>query len=291
MGLDTADSGSWSRRWPTMRPSTDGAFASSGAFEDSGERIRPESLQEISVAIEVVAPSPLPEPPRPPPLPIKRPESMRVPSPPRRPSPPAEGMRRIECSALLSAYDVSGVPVTVAPFLLDEIPVTNERYERFIAATAALPPSHWVGMRGPKGEGDHPVVGVTLADAIAFARWEGKRLPTAVEWEAAARRPDGRDFPWGEWRQGCANGPSLERGGTTPVRAFPEGASVDGCLDLIGNVWEWTDPDNHDAAEFTWAFGGSFRHEGRAQGRIARVEVSVASAFLYLGFRCARDIE
>ncbi|NEU95840.1 formylglycine-generating enzyme family protein [Bradyrhizobium uaiense] len=116
----------------------------------------------------------------------------------------------------------------------------------------------WRHPYGPKSNinnlDHHPVVHVTFADALAYAVWAGKDLPTEAEWEYAARGggADGAEFAWGDeftpggkhmantWqgefpRQNlCADG--FER--TSPVTAFPPNGY--GVYDMIGNVWEWT---------------------------------------------------
>jgi sulfatase modifying factor 1 len=115
----------------------------------------------------------------------------------------------------------------------------------------------WRHPDGPKsninGRDNHPVVHVSFADALAYANWAGKDLPTEAQWELAARGGlDGAEYAWGHeltpggkhlantW-QGefprenlCADGFAR----TSPVTAFPPNGY--GLYDMIGNVWEWT---------------------------------------------------
>lgn len=115
----------------------------------------------------------------------------------------------------------------------------------------------WRAPYGPgsdlNGLDDHPVVHVAYADALAYARWAGKDLPTEAEWEFAARGGlDGASFAWGEtmrpggrimantWQGTFPYRNTREDGweATSPVRSFP--ANGYGLFDMIGNVWEWT---------------------------------------------------
>lgn len=92
---------------------------------------------------------------------------------------------------------------------------------------------------------DHPVAGVSWYEAEAYARFAGKRLPTEAEWEKAASwdatAGSKRLFAWGDEEPSRAHGNfDLRYWETTPAGAFPAGASSYGCLDMTGNVWEWT---------------------------------------------------
>jgi len=187
--------------------------------------------------------------------------------------------------------------VHVASFRIAIHPVTNAEYHACVVAADALPPASWGRMEPPPHLLDHPVVGVSLDSARAYAAWKRMRLPTSSEWEAAARAPDGRTFPWGDaWDGARCHGPG-ERGagkrdGTVAVGSVPGGRSALGLLDMVGNVWEWTEADpnaQQPDPDSSWVFGGSFRHRCVVDGHIARTSVSSFNAYDYLGFRCAAD--
>ena len=85
--------------------------------------------------------------------------------------------------------------VFVAAFYMDRYEVTNKQYAKFLTETGHRKPKFWEDPR--LNAPDQPVVGVNWEDAEIYAAWAGKRLPTASEWEKAARGTDGRLYPWG----------------------------------------------------------------------------------------------
>jgi len=88
---------------------------------------------------------------------------------------------------------------------------------------------------------DHPVVQVSVKDAMAFAAWTGKRLPTEAEWEAAMDTAQGPGFPWGEqWNPQAGNFERSGLGGTSAVDRYHSFANAHGICDGLGNVLEWT---------------------------------------------------
>jgi formylglycine-generating enzyme required for sulfatase activity len=138
-------------------------------------------------------------------------------------------------------------PLYLPDYYLAKYPVTNAQYAAFVQATSYRQPAHWKGGKPPPGKEDHPVVEVSWHDAVAYCNWlaevTGKpyRLPSEAEWEKGARGGDGRIYPWGDrWDAQRCNSAEGGPGDTTPVGAYPRGASPYGLLDMVGNVWEWT---------------------------------------------------
>ena len=170
-------------------------------------------------------------------------------------------------------------PVDVEPFAIAKAPVTNAEFAEFVdaggyrkrefwsvagwawrARTGAAHPVYWLSDGGESFQlrrfdeiaplpPDEPVIHVNWFEANAWCAWAGRRLPTEIEWEAAALgEPEGdrlaatkRTYPWGEappeahranldgWALGCLD-----------VGALPGGDSAFGCRQMLGNVWEWT---------------------------------------------------
>lgn len=136
--------------------------------------------------------------------------------------------------------------LSLPDYYMAKTPVTNTQYVAFVQASGYKPPEHWQNKQPPHGQENHPVVNVSWDDAVAYCRWLAKttgkpyRLPGEAEWEKGARGTDGRIYPWGnEWDANRCNSSEGGKGDTTPVEAYPAGASPHGLLDMSGNVWEW----------------------------------------------------
>ena len=145
-------------------------------------------------------------------------------------------------------------------FWIDKTPVTNAEYARFVTATDHRPPEHWKSKTSPKKIADHPVVRVSWHDAVAYAKWAGKRLPTEEEWEKAARGTDGQEYPWGNQQPTpeLCNFEMKEWGTTAVGRYSPQGDSPYGCVDMAGNVWEWTTSEWEKESPYRVVRGGTF---------------------------------
>lgn len=200
-------------------------------------------------------------------------------------------------------------------FWIDKTPVTNTEFARFVKATDYRTTAEdqgygWVYQRNdwnrvegadwryPEGPEtniddrmDHPVVQVSWFDAVEYAKWAGKRLPTEEEWEKAARGTQGQSYPWGEQvptSELCNYGENEE--GTTPVgRYSPQCDSFYGCVDMAGNVWEWTASDHEKGGKVLR--GGSWFNYAGFMRSAYRAGFEPALQNIYSGFRCARSSE
>ena len=144
-------------------------------------------------------------------------------------------------------------------FYIDKYPVTNAEFKKFLDASHYHPQNDlnflrdWKDGTYPDGWANKPVTWVSLEDARAYAKWAGKRLPHEWEWQYAAQGTDGRSYPWGDaWQANAVPVPSHGRvlNEADNVDAHPSGASPFGVMDMVGNVWQWTDEyaDEHTRA-------------------------------------------
>ena len=237
--------------------------------------------------------------------------------------------------------------VFVAPFSIMATAVSVDRFRDFVGATGFmtdaerfgwsfvfaghLAPDHpptraladapwwrqvhgadWAHPQGPatttEGKGDHPVVHVSRADALAYCDWAGLRLPTDAEWEFAARGGlEGARYPWGNeltpggehrcniWQGDFPLHDAAEDGhaGTAPVDAFePNGY---GLFNMSGNAWEWcADPftaPNAASGAYVVRGGSHLCHRSYCNRyRVsARTGNTPDSSLSHTGFRGARD--
>lgn len=137
---------------------------------------------------------------------------------------------------------------------------------------------------------NHPVVQISLEDALAFAAWTGKGVPTEEEWEAASRTANGHSLPWGRrWEKDACNFEDSSIGDTTPVDRFMAWENDLGVADSLGNVWEWTSTPFENGAESKGrsyvAKGGSWV-TSKPLNLATRIRVDTASHSNILGFRC-----
>jgi serine/threonine-protein kinase len=194
--------------------------------------------------------------------------------------------------------------VVVEPYFLDRHEVTNQEYRKFIDATGRKAPKHWkLSGSYPLEEASYPVTHVTWEDAMSYAKWANKRLPTEAEWEYAARGGD-REYlyPWGnQWQPGNANVDRKGPARPAPVGSFDRDVSPFGVYDMAGNVSEWVQDyysENYGARpdlQFRVYRGGNFLdppEKSTATFRWADFPVAIPDdQILRVGFRCARNIQ
>jgi iron(II)-dependent oxidoreductase len=221
-----------------------------------------------------------------------------------------------------------GVPpreVRLSAFHIDRHPVTVAAYAELVAAGGYRERRFWSragwawrtreGVLAPRfwGEAewaaylapDHPVVGVSVHEAEAYAAFRGARLPTEAEWEKACRGTDGRRYPWGDaWLDGACGVRGVGPRCTVPIGTYPGGESPYGVRDMLGCVWQWcadaadedadpgdddplVDPDGYaeDAERVTR--GGGWNNLAWSISATSRNGYPPGARFSNLGFRCA----
>ena len=182
----------------------------------------------------------------------------------------------------------------IAAFLIDVTEVSNADWAAFVKEKGARTPSAWGGSEPPPVARDLPVVGITPAEAAAYAAWKGKRLPTAAEWERAARGDEALVYPWGnDFDPARCITRAASRQALVPVKTFPGGRSPFGAYNMAGNAAEWVADTCDDPLR-------GVGHEVRGGSSLSHPSACTTFASyllpedtddpkLLVGFRCARD--
>ncbi len=197
-------------------------------------------------------------------------------------------------------------------FFIDKYPVTNAQFCALLNERGNQQEggSEWINLEGSykdercrirkdgnrfvvePGFENYPVLYVSWCGARAYAEWAGKRLPAEEEWEKAARGVDGRVYPWGnEFDKEKCNTNESGIGHATPVKKYQEGSSPYGCLNMMGNVCEWTDSWYVDKKGKAKVLRGGSWNNSRYNARCAYRDWTT-SVFRYFltGFRCAKTL-
>ncbi len=203
---------------------------------------------------------------------------------------------------------------SLSEYYIDVYPVTNAEYKNFVEAGGYDNKDNWtekgwsliqtVGHQKPRfwedkeygasNRPDHPVVGISWYEAWAYAKWAGKRLPTELECEKAARGVDGRKYPWGDtFDSSRCNTNESKIGSTTSVTRYEAGKTPYGCYDMAGNVWEWTSTlwrggEDPNAEGSRVLRGGSWFNTAENARTSNRFRLDPVSRSNYFGFRCAK---
>ncbi len=198
----------------------------------------------------------------------------------------------------------------IGTFYMDKYPVTNAEYKKFLDSTHYRPADDydflkdWRNGTYPAGWGNKPVTWVSLGDAEAYAKWAGKRLPNEWEWQYAAQGGDeNRIYPWGNtWNPADVPPPDKGRelSGPADVNANPGNVSPFGVMDMVGNVWQWSNvfEDEHTRAAILrggsyyqpqgsiWYFPQAYRNDQHSKYLLMAPSYDRSGT---IGFRCVKD--
>lgn len=212
-------------------------------------------------------------------------------------------------------YEVSAVDdptrnrtVQLPPFFLDRREVSNAEYREFIDATRNTPPMHWQTFGFDESLANLPVIGIDVGMARNYAEWRGKRLPTAVEWEAAARFPDGRLLPFdpndtellralepdcNAVRQSYTDDLNEAYAGyktyAKPVNFFLPGTASGPLLHVFGNVREFTSSIDGRRGQAVIIKGRCWIDAPNLVSLATKWSHPAGSYSFKTGFRCARS--
>jgi serine/threonine-protein kinase len=208
------------------------------------------------------------------------------------PVPAIPGMAYIPAGRFLSGPQ--NTPVSLPAFYIDSMEVSNAEFAEYCRAKGCVP---------PEGAPDLPVVHVTAPDARGYATWKKKRLPSALEWERAARGVEGAKFPWGD-----AEDKSLANVEGTTLKPVESYADYRGIYQMAGNVWEMVEGEITPSAKALASFsrlltppptadekwitirGGSFHTPLAAAVVYESISIPERYSSSDIGFRCALSV-
>ncbi|OGD21352.1 MAG: hypothetical protein A2W03_04705 [Candidatus Aminicenantes bacterium RBG_16_63_16] len=175
------------------------------------------------------------------------------------------------------------------PIIINGLPVSWEQaMKSFVDKTAIPGPRLWSEGKYPDAKKDHPVVGISWYEAMAYALWAGKELPTWDEWWLAALGGTDRILPWGDDVKSSSRRANFGLKGAQPVESYPLGVSPFGGYDMAGNVREWL-RDSRSAAGLRTVVGGSWA-DSSYMFEASHAEFFGADfASDYIGFRCLKS--
>lgn len=158
------------------------------------------------------------------------------------------GITMIRIPAGMFLYGKDKQRIYLPEYSIGKTPVTNEQFYKFVTLeknSKPFFPKHWRKGRPRTRELNHPVKNMTWLHAAYYASWAGLHLPNSEQWEKAARGSKGFLFPWGnEWKSMHCNSKESNIATLSNVGQFsPQGDSPYGCVDMLGNVWEWLEDD------------------------------------------------
>lgn len=196
------------------------------------------------------------------------------------------GSKEVKHTATLEAYEMSLTPVTNGQFAAFKFATRSEEYPEY--------------MNNPDyNDSNKPVIGVSYEDAVAYAQWLSEqtgdtyRLPTADEWEVAARAGAEVVYPWGNddpSKKKIANyNKNGKYKGISPVGSFPDSTNSLGLVDMAGNVWEWTSTTDGEEESSRMIKGGSWM-DGPTELRVSNYKtLDMAEKSNEVGFRLVKE--